>query len=71
MSVPESARDVLSNGPHLGCRILNGGLNSWVGFSGVVGFIVAMRSVDCVGGEAPHTEVRCDMRCAADETGIN
>lgn len=71
MSVPESARDVLSNGPQLGCRILNGRLNSRVGFSGIVGFIVAVRSVDCIGGEAPHTKVRRDMCCATDETGVD
>lgn len=32
---------------------------------------MAVRSVDCIGGEAPHTEVGRDMCRAADETGVD
>jgi hypothetical protein len=31
---------------------------------------VAVGSVNCVGGEAPDTESCCDVRRAADETGV-
>ena len=71
MCVPKSSRDILSDRPNMRRGILHRGLDTGIGFGRVVRLVVAMGSIDCVGGEAPNTEARRDVCGAADKTGVD
>jgi hypothetical protein len=68
--VPKPPGNILSDRPHVSCRILYRWLYTRIGFCREVRLVVIVGSVDCVRREAPNTKVCCDMSGATDEARI-
>lgn len=70
MRVPKPPGNILSDRPHVSCCILYRRLYTGIGFGRIVRLVVAVGSVDSVGGEAPNTKVCRDVGGATDEASI-
>lgn len=70
MGVPKPPGNILSDRPHVSCRILYRRLYTGIGFGRVVRLVVTVGSVDSIGGEAPNTKACRDVGGATDEASI-